>query len=89
VYFWRKHNRRHGLGFFLEIHPLILPFKWLVYRTGVLAPLIRRILPWAERGAHTLICSECYNYLIWESYYAGVFTALKTSSELQGRGAKD
>jgi len=89
VYFWQKHDRRHGLGLFLEIHPVILPFKWLVFRTGVLAHLIRWILPWAERGDHTLICSECYNFLIWESYYAGVFAALKTRSPSPDRGAKN
>lgn len=89
VYFWRKHNRRHGLGFFLEIHPVLLPIKWLVYRTGVLAPAIRRILSWAERGEHPFICSECYNYLIWESYYAGVYAALRAGSEPQAPGAKE
>lgn len=77
VYFWRKHKRRHGLGFFLEIHPLVLPLKWLVYRTGLLGPAIRRLLPWAERTENLWICSECYNYLLWEAYYDGVFTALK------------
>lgn len=77
VYFWRKHARRVGLGFFLEIHPILLPLKWLVYRTGLLTPLIRRLLAWAERGERIWICSECYNYLIWESYYAGVFETLR------------
>ena len=77
VYFWRKHNRRHGLGFFLEIHPLFLPLKWLVYRTGLLGPLIRSVLPWAERRENLWVLSECYNYLIWEAYYAGVFSALR------------
>lgn len=79
VYFWRKHGRRGGLGFFLEIHPAMLPVKWLVYRTGLLGALIRRILPWAERRERLWVCSECYNYLIWEAYYDGVFAALKRS----------
>jgi len=76
VYFWRKHHRRTGLGFFLEIHPLVLPLKWLVYRTGVLGKVIRAVLPWAEAGERLWICSECYNYLLWEAYYEGVFAAL-------------
>ncbi len=81
IYFWRKHHRRHGLGFFLEIHPALLPLKWLVYRTGVLTALIRQILPWAEHGERIWICSECYNYLIWESYYAGVIATLNSNGQ--------
>ena len=77
VYFWTKHGRRAGLGLFLEIHPALLPLKWLVYRTGVLGAAVRRILPWAERGERLWICSECYNYLLWEAYYHGVFGALR------------
>jgi GT2 family glycosyltransferase len=77
VYFWTKHGRRGGLGFFLEIHPAVLPLKWLVYRTGVIGSAVRRILPWAERGDRLWICSECYNYLLWEAYYTGVFGALR------------
>lgn len=80
VYFWRKHRKRHGLGFFLEIHPALLPLKWLVYRTGVLGKAFRRLLPWAERREKLWILSECYNYLIWEAYYDGVFGALKKAS---------
>lgn len=76
VYFWRKHQRRAGLGFFLEIHPAMLPLKWLVYRTGVVGSVVRRVLPWAERRENLWACSECYNYLIWEAYYEGVFGAL-------------
>lgn len=76
VYFWRKHGRRGGLGFFLEIHPVMLPLKWVVYRTGVVGTLVRRVLPWAERRENLWVCSECYNYLIWEAYYEGVFRAL-------------
>ncbi len=77
VYFWTKHARRAGLGVFLEIHPAVLPLKWLVYRTRALGALVRRILPWAERHERLWICSECYNYLLWEAYYDGVFTALR------------
>lgn len=76
VYFWRKHRRRGGLGFFLEIHPVMLPLKWLVYRTGIMGRLVRRLLPWAERRENLWACSECYNYLNWEAYYEGVFGAL-------------
>lgn len=75
VYFWTKHHRRGGLGVFLEIHPALLPLKWLVYRTGVIGRLVRRVLPWAERAERLWICSECYNYLLWEAYYEGVFAA--------------
>jgi len=75
VYFWHKHHRRAGLGFFLEIHPAVLPLKWLVYRAGLVGPPIRRLLPWAEREERLWVCSECYNYLLWEAYYEGVFSA--------------
>jgi glycosyltransferase involved in cell wall biosynthesis len=75
VYFWTKHERRLGLGFFLEIHPAVLPLKWLVYRSGLFGRPIRRLLAWAERGERLWVCSECYNYLLWEAYYDGVFTA--------------
>jgi hypothetical protein len=67
------------LGLFLEIHPALLPLKWLVYRTGVIGTAIRRILPWAERGERLWVCSECYNYLLWEAYYHGVFNALRAA----------
>ena len=77
VYFWNKHERRAGLGFFLEIHPAVLPLKWLVYRSGLFGRPIRRLLAWAERGERLWVCSECYNYLLWEAYYGGVFTALR------------
>lgn len=32
VHLWRKHGRRHGLALLAEIHPLMLPLKWLVYQ---------------------------------------------------------
>lgn len=79
VYFWTKHRRRTGLGFFLEIHPAMLPLKWLVYRTGVVRRAVERVLPWAERRNRIWLCSECYNYLLWEAYYEGVFTALRAA----------
>jgi GT2 family glycosyltransferase len=79
VYFWRKHGRRAGLGLFLEIHPALLPLKWLVYRTGLLARPMRRLLRWAEARERLWICSECYNYLLWEAYYEGVFNALRST----------
>ncbi len=89
VYFWRKHHRRHGLAFFLEIHPFMLPLKWFVYRAGFIGALIRRLLPWAERRERIWICSECYNYLNWEAYYAGVFSALKLTGPSQVIRAKE
>jgi GT2 family glycosyltransferase len=44
VYFWRKHGSPLGLGMFLELHPLIRPLKWIVYRGGLFTPWIRRVL---------------------------------------------
>jgi glycosyltransferase involved in cell wall biosynthesis len=81
VYFWRKHGRPRALGLFLEIAPAMLPLKWLVYRTPLLTPLVRWLLPRAEAREWRPVLSECYNHLIWRSYYAGVFDAL------HGRGA--
>lgn len=80
VYFWRKHGRPVGLGLFLEIHPALLPLKWLVYRTGVFTRLIEAVRPWAERHHMLAICNECYNHLRWRAYYDGVFAALRTSA---------
>jgi len=77
VYFWRKHGRPAGLGMFLEIHPLLLPLKWLVFRTGLVTRLIEAIRPWAERRRLLLICNECYTHLLWKAYYEGVFQALR------------
>ncbi len=85
VYFWNKHDRRTGLGFFLEIHPVVLWLKWLVYRTGVIGSTIRRVLPWAERGDYLWVCSECYNYLLWEAYYEGVFKALRNDERRRSK----
>ncbi|HLJ60073.1 MAG TPA: glycosyltransferase [bacterium] len=77
VYFWRKHNRSPRLGLFLEILPVMLPFKWLVFRTPLFMPLFRRLLPVAERRGWLLLANECYTELIWQAYYDGVFAALR------------
>ena len=79
VYFWQKHGRARWLGLFLEIHPLLLPLKWLVYRTTLITPAIEAIRPWAERRAILPVCSECYNHLLWRAYYDGAFAALDAS----------
>jgi glycosyltransferase involved in cell wall biosynthesis len=76
VYFWRKHGRTRRLGLFLEIDPLMLPLKWLVFRTPLITPAIEAIRPWAERHAILPLCSECYNHLLWRAYYDGAFAAL-------------
>jgi len=90
VYFWRKHGRRARLGLFLEIHPVLLPLKWLVYRSGLLAGFMRALLRAAERRLEhrgrarrwwLLVASEGYNYLIHEAYYDGVWRALRGSAE--------
>lgn len=77
MYFWRKHRTRWGMGLLLEIHPILLPLKWLVYRTRPYGRLARRMLVWAERTQNAWVAGECYNYLIWEAYYDGVFSALR------------
>ncbi len=76
VYFWRKHGRPVRLGLFLEILPWMLPLKWLVFRTPLVMPLLRWLVPRAEARNWLLVLSECYTNLIWEAYYEGVFTAL-------------
>jgi glycosyltransferase involved in cell wall biosynthesis len=78
VYFWRKHHRSLRLAVFLEIAPVFLPVKWLVYRTPLVTPLIRWVVPRAEARGWLLILNECYSVLIWEAYYAGVFKALRS-----------
>jgi len=80
VYFWQKHGRSSWLGLFLEIHPLLLPLKWLVYRTPLITPAVEGLRPWAERRAILPLCSECYNHLLWRAYYDGAFAALRASS---------
>lgn len=76
VYFWTKHGRSVWLGIRLEIIPLLLPFKWLVYRTPLFTAPIRRLLPLAEARGWRYVLSECTNHLVWEAYYEGVFAAL-------------
>lgn len=75
VYFWWKHGRPWWLGLRLEIAPALLPFKWLVYRTNLLTPLVRWLLPRAEARGWRVLLSECTNHLVWEAYYEGVFSA--------------
>ena len=77
VYFWQKYGRPANLGIFFEIAPVFLPLKWLVYQTPLVTPLIRWLLPWAEAKERVLILAECYNHLIWRSYYDGVFATLR------------
>jgi glycosyltransferase involved in cell wall biosynthesis len=76
VYFWEKHRRSGWLGLRLEIAPVLLPIKWLVYRTPLFTVPIRWILPIAEARGWRYVLSECTNHLAWEAYYEGVFGAL-------------
>ncbi|MDR7555593.1 MAG: glycosyltransferase [Armatimonadota bacterium] len=85
VYLWRKHGRPHSLALLAEIHPVLLPLKWLVYRTGVGARVVRAVLPWAERHQLLPLCSECYNHLIWRAYYQGVAEGLREGPRAGGR----
>ncbi len=75
VYVWRKHGRARRLGLFLEIQPWMLPLKRLVYRTPLVMPLLRRLVPVGERRGWLLLLNECYKNLLQEAYYAGVFAA--------------
>ncbi len=77
VYFWQKHGRSLRIGLFLEIAPALLPLKWLVYRTPLVTPFIRWLLPRAEAREWLLVLNECYSHLLWEAYYDGVFQALR------------
>jgi glycosyltransferase involved in cell wall biosynthesis len=85
VYFWRKYRRSARIGIFLEIAPFMLPLKWLVYRTPLVAPLIWWIVPRAEARGRLLILNECYSFLLWEAYYEGVFRALKLPDTAENR----
>lgn len=95
VYFWTKHGRPFGLGMFLELHPLLRPLKWLVYRSGLLTPAARAVLRAAERALASssglrrkvwlAVASECYNHLLWHGYYEGVWAALGESRMQEGR----
>jgi len=78
VYLWRKHGRPRQLGLFLEIQPWMLPLKWLVYRTPLVMPLLRRLVPVGERRRWLAVLNECYKNLLQEAYYQGVFEALRS-----------
>ncbi|HLW47032.1 MAG TPA: glycosyltransferase [bacterium] len=78
VYVWRKHRRSRRLGFFLEILPWMLPLKWLVYRTPLVIPALRRLVPIGERRNWLWILNECYKNLLQAAFYRGVFEALRT-----------
>lgn len=82
LYLWRKHGRSARLGMFLEILPVMLPLKWLVYRTPLIMPLLRWIVPRAETREWLLVLNECYKNLLQEAYYAGVFEALRAPREM-------
>jgi glycosyltransferase involved in cell wall biosynthesis len=81
VYFWEKHRRDRGLGLFLEILPILLPLKWLVYRTGVITAALLPVLWAAERTGLTIIANEVYSHLLWRSYYEGVFRAMREGGD--------
>ena len=75
IYFWEKHHRDWRLGLFLEVLPVMLPFKWLVYRSGIFTAALQPVRRVAERAGLTIVCSEVYSHLLWRSYYQGVFEA--------------
>jgi glycosyltransferase involved in cell wall biosynthesis len=77
VYVWRKHRRSRRLGLFLEILPWMLPIKWLVYRTPLIMPALRRLVPIGERRNWLWILNECYKNLLQAAFYRGVFDALR------------
>ena len=81
VHFWRKHRRSLWLGLRLEIAPILLPIKWMIYRTPVLTTPIRWIVPIAEARGWRYVLSECTNHLVWEAYYEGVFGALRPAAD--------
>lgn len=82
VAFWRKHGRDWRMGVFLEILPVLLPFKWLVYRSGLFTAPLRPLLRFSERFDLVLIGLEIYNHFVWRAYYEGVFSAMRRG---QGR----
>jgi len=78
VYIWNKHGRSFELGLFLEILPWMLPFKWLVYRSPLVMPLLHWLVPRAEARNRLLVLNECYKNLLQEAFYEGVFGGLRT-----------
>ncbi len=84
-YFWQKHGRGLGMGLFLEVHPALLPLKWLIYRAGPYGRLARRALRWAEQTENPWVASECYAYLFWEAYYDGAFEARRRAHVAEPR----
>ena len=76
VYLWRKHGRSFSIGMILEIHPVLLPLKWLVYRQKLISAIVWRVLKLAERRDIRPLLTLCYTHLVWEAYYEGVFAAL-------------
>ena len=87
VYFWRKYGRSRRIGIFLEIAPFMLPVKWLVYRTPLIAPFIWWLVPRAEARGWLLVLNECYSFLLWEAFYDGVFTTLRRPEPAPGTAA--
>ncbi len=75
IYFWEKHHRDWRLGLFLEVLPVMLPLKWLVYRSGIFTAALQPVRRIAERAGLTIVCSEVYSHLLWRSFYQGVFDA--------------
>jgi hypothetical protein len=55
----------------------MLPLKRLVYRTSLIMPLLRWIVPRAEKREWLLVLNECYKNLLQDAYYDGVFRALR------------
>ena len=41
-------------------------------------PLVRRMVPRAEKGQRLVVLNECYKNLLQEAYYEGVFRALRS-----------
>jgi glycosyltransferase involved in cell wall biosynthesis len=87
VYFWRKHGRPWQLGLFLEVLPVLLPVKWLVYRSGLVTAPLLPLLRLAERLGLLALAGEVYNHLLWRAYYEGVFGAWRRPVRAAGRGA--
>lgn len=82
VYWWEKEGRDFRLGLFLEILPVMLPIKWLVYRSGIITVAIWPLKILAERAGITIICGELYSHLLWRSFYQGVFATRRQRAKL-------